>query len=799
MAEPLKVLIVEDSPGDAELLARELRRHGFEPSWKRVDSAAGLREALEAEPRWDIVLADYTMPGFDGVRALGICHEYDPNTPFIVVSGTIGEKVAVECMRAGAGDYFLKGNLALLGSAVTRELREAEGRRARQRAEQRLRERNTFIEAILGNLPVGVAVTGRDGLEYMNRRFEEIHGWPRSALATREDYARHVFPGTSSPAGLMSVNDGDGSADEPRQSVWDALRIVTASGEERVVNIKRISLIGQKLAIFVVEDVTEQARVHDALREAKQAAEQANRAKSEFLANISHEIRTPLNGVIGMTDLILETSLTSEQQDFAETVQRSAETLLSLLNDVLDFSKIEAGRLDLDKIDFDLRVMIDEVIGILGYRAESKGLELSCYVEPGVTPFLHGDPGRLRQILVNLAGNAVKFTEQGEVVVRVASEAETSQSVRLRFEVTDTGIGIPPDRVEEMFEPFQQGDSSMTRRFGGTGLGLSITKRLVGLMGGSLGVTSAPGRGSRFWFELELARQGRKAETPAAAAPALSGVRTLVVDDNETNRRMLAALLESWGCRHQEVPGGEEALEALRAGVEGDDPFQLAVLDLVMPGMDGEAVACEIKRDPQLAETVLVAMPSAGRRGDAARLGQLGFAGYLPKPLRAGYLRDCLRAVLGREDGAAGRIAPMVTRHSIEEQRRGRARVLLAEDSPINQKVLLALLGKLNCHTEAVASGRQALRALESTTYDLVLMDCQMPDMDGYETTRQIRNPHSRVRNHAVPIVAVTAHAIKGDREKCLEAGMDGYVAKPITLSSLAAVVEKWCRGAPRE
>ncbi len=631
----------------------------------------------------------------------------------------------------------------------------------------------------------------------MNRRFEEIHGWPREILSNRASYVEHVFAGLPCPAGVMS-SFAESSELRDSSTGWEALRVRNSAGHERVINIDCIRLPDQGLFVYVVEDVTERERTHAELRDAKSAAEQASRAKSAFLANISHEIRTPLNGVIGMTELLIDTVLDQAQRDYADTIRRSAETLLALLNDTLDFSKIEAGRLSLEKIDFDLRVTIDEVVSVLGYRAEAKGLEFNCFLEPGVAPFVHGDPGRLRQILINLVGNAVKFTDEGEVVLRVSTESEDENTVWLRFEVSDTGIGIRNDRLKDMFEPFEQGDSSTTRRYGGSGLGLAITKHLVELMDGKLDAKGEPGKGTTFWVILPFTRQSSapSLDPPAGAEADLAGIRALVVDDNETNRRMLSALLDSWGCRYTPARNGSEAIKLLREAIHQQDPFQVAILDLAMPGIDGEGLARMVKDDPKMAATVLVAMPSAGQRGDAARLGQLGFSGYLPKPVRSGYLRDCLRTVLGARREAPPQSSvrtTLVTRHSIEERRRGRCRVLLAEDSPVNQKVLVALLEKLGCQADIVSNGGDAVRALESTSYDLVLMDCQMPGMDGYETTRRIRGPGSRVRNRAVPVIAVTAHALEGDKEKCLASGMNAYLAKPVTLSALADLIDQWC------
>ena len=660
--------------------------------------------------------------------------------------------------------------------------------KANDNLERRVAERTSFLNALVENTPLAIMVLDSEQkVQLCNPAFEHLFQY------TREEVIGKAADGLLAE-GTLLLEARDTSL---KARGGDLVNLVTRRRRKDKslvdVELHSVSLtVNAEVvgSLVIYQDISARKRAEVALEQAKEAAEAASRTKSEFLANMSHEIRTPMNGIMGMTELVLDTELDPEQREYLNMAKMSADSLLSLINDILDYSKIEAGKLEIDQIEFNLGDNLGDTMKTLSLRAHQKGLELAYDLHPDVPDALLGDPGRLRQIIVNLVGNAIKFTEKGEVVVSVQVESRTREAIELHFIITDTGIGIPAGKQTAIFEAFTQADGSMSRTYGGTGLGLTISSRLVGFMGGKIWVESELGQGSRFHFTASFGLQQVPARTVVPRDPlTLRDMRVLVVDDNATNRQILMKMLSHWHTLPTAVESGAKAIVTLREAQGMGRVFPLILVDAQMPEMDGFALAECISRNPGWSTATIMMLSSAGQRGDARRCRELGVAAYLTKPVRQGELLDAILTALGtramRVDSPV-----LVTRHSLRENS-NHLRILLVEDNNVNQVFALRLLQKAG-HTVALAgNGREALIALDSESFDVVLMDVQMPEMDGFEATAAIREKEKGSGNH-LPIIAMTAHAMVGDKERCLAAGMDDYITKPIRRQELADVLKRY-------
>jgi PAS domain S-box-containing protein len=685
------------------------------------------------------------------------------------------------------------------------DLEEENERITREVSQRKVELQNSeeTFRSLSGASPVGIFLDGLGSCIYANKRLGEIYSVsPESILG--KGWLHNIHPDDRE----RIAKEGRDALREDREIALQ-YRVVTPSGAIRWVSTRtaRLPYRKEQQAVFVgtVDDITDRKRLEEELARGRDAALEAARLKSEFLSNMSHEIRTPLNGIIGMSGLLLDTQLNGEQREFADTIRSSSDALLAIVNDILDFSKIAAGKMTFEEIDFDLLATAESTAELLAEQAHKTGIELALFIDPAVPHALRGDPGRLRQVLTNLIGNAIKFTPRGEVVLSITADAVNDHEARIRFEVHDTGIGINAEVQRRLFQPFSQADGSTSRKYGGTGLGLAISMQLVEAMGGKIVIDSEPGKGSTFHFTARFGRSAGAIEVPPRRET-LSGLRALVVDDNATNRLILHHQLSAWGVTSHPAESGIQALAALRAQAS-NDPYDVALLDFQMPEMDGVTLAREIRQDSAIRGTRLLMMSSAGERFDfddeATNLDC-----WLTKPVKQRKLYEALTALIPvkpgagheveRHDGAASGAARTALANGRStsaparpmEELRKKIRVLVAEDNAVNQKLALLQLKKIGFSGDAVGNGLEAIEALRRVPYQVVLMDCQMPEMDGYAATTEIRR--RQLGKHRTVIIAMTAHALEGDRDKCLSAGMDDYVCKPVKMEELEAVMVKW-------
>jgi PAS domain S-box-containing protein len=660
----------------------------------------------------------------------------------------------------------------------------------RKKAEETLAVSEHRFRTMAETMPTMVAIFQGTGHVYVNPAAVTMMGYSREELLHRS-FMDYVHPDSRQ---LVLERSAARQRGENVTSRYE-IKILTKQGKELWTDFTAavIEYDGKPAILGVGVDITERKEMEAALRQAMEAAKAASRAKSTFLANMSHEIRTPMNAVLGMTDLVLDTDLNREQRQYLETARDSAESLLAIINDILDFSKIEAGKLDLEAAPFRFRENVEDAMRSLAVRAHTQGIELACRFDPAVPEVVVGDRVRLRQILVNLVGNAIKFTQRGEVVMDVRSAADADGRVAFEFSVTDTGIGIPQDKLASIFNAFEQGDGSMTRRYGGTGLGLAITSRLIQLMEGRIWVDSRVGQGSTFHFTVSFGIPDPQAAPLARVEPAqVYGAKALIVDDNATNRRILEEILRNWGIRTASATGAAEALALLGEAARLNEPFQIVLSDVNMPDVDGFALVERCRQDDALRKNVFIMLSSATRSGDAARCKELGIGAQLVKPVKQSELYDSIAEALGVSVPILGG----VTENKTILPAAAPLRILLAEDSLANQKLAIGLLTKWGHKVTLTTNGREAVAtATAGGHFDVVLMDVQMPEMDGFEATQKIRQFEQSAVRPRVPIVAMTAHAMKGDRERCIEAGMDAYISKPVRAAELSRTIAQLIPG----
>jgi PAS domain S-box-containing protein len=795
-AEPIHILYVEDDPGLARLVQKKLQRAGY-----MVDIASdGAQGVARFEvDSYDLMFVDQNLPVYDGLEVIRILGSKGILPPTIMITGTGDEKVAVEAMKLGAGDYIVKdvaaGYLELLPSAIEKMLRQHRVIAEKQQAEEALRKSEERFRKLFEQSNDAIFIHRSGRIIDINQRACEMLGYSKEQLLMMEITDLYPQEGCAESSKKINTSQGLNSI----ESILFETLFKKADGTVVAVEISS-GIIDRENKVIqgIVRDITERKQTEAELRRAKEEAEMANRTKTEFLASMSHEIRTPMNAIIGMADLLLETQLTSEQQQYVQVFQSAGENLLNIINDIIDISKVEAGYVHLETIDFDLNEIIESVCEVMAVRAHEKGLELVDSIMPDVPVALSGDPTRLRQVLVNLIGNAIKFTEKGEVVIEIENQGMKNGKFELLFSVRDTGIGIAQEKIETIFDAFTQADSSITRKYGGTGLGLAISKQLVELMGGQVIVESKPGWGSTFSFTAQFAIQSEPKEHTEKSALDMKGVRVLIVDDNETNRMILRNSLSKLGAMVTEADDGEHGLAEFKHAIETSTPYQLALIDRRMPGMDGFELAAQIKETMgNIKNTAVMMLTSDNRSGDLALCKELDIAFYLVKPVKKQELLNAIASIMGRKIAPPASKIPDIRRVDFSAIRS--LNVLLVEDSVDNRLIVQSYFKRTSDHIDTAENGSIAVEKFKAEKYDLVFMDVQMPIMDGYTATREIRKWEREQGRKETPIVALTAHAMKEDVQKSLDAGCTDHLTKPIKRATLMEVVQKYTKAPTKE